>query len=89
MADVCALRGLFYSPMLGIYQAKSKRFPEDVSRFPCPTVEEKHQGGGRPDGSDVRLPLGGLGTRFVVPFIRVGQESDDPKMLRQIATCKV
>lgn len=40
--------------------------------------------GGRPDGSDACLPLGGVGTRFVDPFNQVGQESDDceivPKM---------
>lgn len=51
--------------------------PEVVSHFPWPTVEENHRRGGRPDGSDARLPLGGVGTRIVDPFTQVGQESDD------------
>lgn len=62
-------------------------FQEVVSHFPCPTVEQTRWRGGRPGRSDARVPLGGVGKRFVDPFSQVGQESDDceivPKMLYQ------
>lgn len=48
-------------------------------------MEGNHQRGGRPEGSDARLPLGGVGTRFVDPFTQVGQESDDCESVPNIS----